>query len=85
MKRPIFSFSEELVLKILGQRKMTIGEITAAMYIDEQEAAPIEPNNYVASVVRKIRMKCEYNQLPWTIVGIGGGRGGKTVWRSRRE
>lgn len=84
MSKDIFSFSELLVIKIMGKKKMTIAEITKEMYIDDEEAAPIEPNNYVASVVRKISKKCDYHKLPWTINGEGNGRGGRTVWRERR-
>jgi len=79
----IFSLSEQIVLKILGQKKMTIAEITDQFYIDPKES-PIEPNNYVASVVRKIGKKCDYYKLPWKISGKGSGRHGRMVWKERR-
>ena len=78
----MFSESEESILKIIGRRKMTIAEIT------EEYFAYVEPrlddNNYVGSVIRRIKKKCDFHKLPWTLVGKGGGRGGRTVWRSKR-
>jgi hypothetical protein len=84
MSKEIFSFDELLVIKILGRKKKTITEITEECFIDKKEA-PMDPNIYIANVVRRISKKCDHYKLPWTIVGEGGGRGGRTVWREKRS
>ena len=76
-----FSKAEIRVLQILGDKKMTIAEITEKFYGE----APFDANNIIASVVRRITAKCNYYNLDWKLKGIGGGRGGRTVWRKQRK
>ncbi len=80
----IFSPSEKQVIKIIGRRKITVAEITEK-YFDEITVAPLNPNNYIAGLVRRISLKCRYYRLNWTLDGKGVGRGGRTVWRKKVE
>ena len=57
---------------------MTISNISQVFYKDETR--PLNGENYVASVIRRIAKKCEHYDLDWTIEGVGAGRAGKTVW-----
>ena len=75
----MFSNHEKAVIKILGRKEMTIANIAQVFYKDELR--PLNGENYIAGVVRRIKNKCEYNELPWTIMGIGSGRAGRTVWK----
>lgn len=79
---PLFSEHENMILKILGRRKMSIQEISDSFYHSRE--VPLASRNYVALVIRRIEAKCEKDKLSWTIRGKGIGRGGKTVWRGKR-
>lgn len=79
---PLFSEHERLVLKILGRRKLTIQELADTFYHSQE--AELVSRNYVAGIIRRIEAKCEKEQLKWTILGKGSGRGGRTVWRGKR-
>lgn len=74
-----FSEHEKMVIKILGRSKMTIHDLSESFYGSRN--LPFEGQNYVAKVVRRIASKCEIHKLNWTIKGVGGGRGGRTIWR----
>lgn len=76
-----FSKAEIKVLQILGDKKMTISEITNKFYGE----APFDANNIIAGVVRRIVGKCDYYDLDFTLKGEGSGRHGKTVWREQRK
>lgn len=80
----MFSFSEheKLVLTIIGRRKMTVQEISDTFYHSRE--VPLAERNYVANIIRRIAAKCEKQKLEWTLLGKGGGRGGRTVWRGKR-
>ncbi len=83
--RDHFSEAEQQVLKILGRKKMTIQDIAEDFYHDgDSHHEIVDPGNYIANVVRRIKRKCEFFKLDWTIDGVGRGRGGRTVWRSKR-
>lgn len=79
----VFSTNEQMVLKILGRRKMTIAEI-ADDFVSDSTADLLELQNYVAGVVRRINRKCKTHHIEWVIEGKGGGRHGRTVWRARK-
>ena len=79
----MFSANEHIVIKILGRKKMSIREITQRFYALDYEPK-INDNNYIASVVRRIKHKCENNEVNWTIAGSGCGRRGRTVWKEKR-
>ena len=78
----LFSEHEKMVLQILGRKKMTVQEISDTFYHSLE--VPLAERNYVANIVRRISAKCEKMKLKWTLVGKGGGRGGRTVWRDKR-
>lgn len=82
----IFSVSEKDVLEILGKKTMTITEIADKFYTRNSLGAdePIDANNRVAGIVRRINDKCEYHKLPWFLNSMGLGRAGKTVWKDKR-
>jgi len=75
----MFSNHEKAVIKILGRKEMSIANISQVFYKDE--VRPLNGENYIAGVVRRIESKCEYNGLDWTIMGMGSGRAGRTVWK----
>lgn len=77
-----FSDNEKLIIHILGNRKMTIQEISEEFYHSKEQ--PLEGQNYVASVVRRITRKTDKMKLDWTLNGKGGGRGGRTIWKQKR-
>jgi len=78
-----FSVNEERIIKIIGRKKMTISDITDSFY--DYSLIPINGRVYVASVIRRIKKKCEYYpSLMWTFDGRGNGRAGRTVWRIKK-
>lgn len=77
-----FSEHENLVLHVLGKRRMTVQEISEEFYHSQE--LPLESRNYVAMVIRRIVRKCDKFKLNWTLEGKGGGRGGRSIWRSER-
>lgn len=78
----VFSPTEERILKILGQKKMSINEI-ASKFLEGREVF-LSDQNGVAGAVRRINEKCEKHKLPWFLNGMGSGRGGKVVWKDKR-
>lgn len=76
----MFSDHERLVLGLLGKRRMTIADLAKKF---EGDFKNLDTQNYVASVIRRINKKCEFNGLDWMIKGEGVGRGGRTVWRDK--
>lgn len=81
IRREKFSKRERDILEILGRRKMTIREITEALF---NERLPLDANNSVAMSIRRINSKCEFYDLPWRLESKGGGRAGKTIWRESK-
>lgn len=76
---------ENEILKIVGRKKRTISEITLEFYEPSKTDHPIDPNNVVTAAIRRINKKCELYELSWGLMGKGGGRHGRTVWRGKRE
>lgn len=75
-----FSPTEEKVLKILrrNSKPLTIAEVAEKFFADTKK--PIDPNAVVSGAILNINKKCKFKKLPWSIDGVGLGRGGKTVW-----
>lgn len=78
-----FSFSEQKVLDILGKRKMTIAEIAEEFYTTVKPT--VNPSNSITTFLGNINRKTSYYKLNWCIEGAGAGRGGKTVWITKRK
>lgn len=80
----MFNTSERKVLNIISQsgRQISIKDITRRFY---QGKAPMDSNNYIAQIVRRISKKCKYNKLNWTVDGKGLGRSGRTVWVAKTK
>ena len=78
-KNSFFSSTELKIIKIIGRRKRTIADITFEFY--KGGTIPFAAGNSIALTVRRIKNKCKYYDLNWTIDGVGGGRAGRTVWR----
>lgn len=74
-----FSPTETKILDVLGNKTMSIREITRELY--KGVSTPPEANNTVAFLIRRINKKAEYHRLSWFINGEGAGRNGRTVWR----
>ncbi len=74
-----FSDGERRVLKILGRKRMTVSRIAERFYGD----VPMNGSIVIASIIRKITLKCERSKSPWTLRGEGVGRAGRTVWRTK--
>lgn len=77
-KKEIFSTAEKRVLDVLGNKTITIKELTEKVYRNQK--APLSPNNVVAVTLKRINAKCDYHKLTWFVNGAGIGRGGRTVW-----
>ena len=77
-----FSPTEQKIIKILGKKEMTIAEITDVVH--DTEYRPLNANNRISSAIRRINQKCIFYKLGWWIDGVGAGRAGRTVWRSKR-
>ena len=75
----VFSKKEDLILKVLGAKKMSIAEISKAIF--DGKSLPFNANIVTATTIRRINEKCRYYKMPWTLVGKGAGRTGRTVWR----
>jgi hypothetical protein len=73
----LFSDSEQKVLKILGRKKMLIGDLVTEFY----RRKPVDANNKIGTFIRRIQKKCDFHELPWTLDGQGAGRNGRTIWR----
>ncbi len=76
----MFSNAEDEVLKILGRKKMTIHEIMLKYYEGKNATIPMDPENYIGMVIRRIAKKCAHFKLDWTIVGTRSVHG-RTVWK----
>lgn len=76
----MFSKNEKILIKVLGRKKMSIRQLTDKVYGDDW---PMDANNRVAAMVRRIKTKCEHLKLCWSIDSTGGGRAGKTVWKKK--
>jgi len=75
-----FSPTETKILEILGNKTMSIREITNEVY--KGVSTPPEANNTIAFLIRRINKKAEYHRLSWFIDGEGAGRNGRTVWKA---
>lgn len=81
--REVFSDAEQQILKILGNRKMTLIEITERFYDDGDHSEVFSPNNYIGSAIRRIAKKAEHFDLPWRIAGKRDVTG-RTVWKEKK-
>lgn len=80
----MFSENESAIIKALGDRTLTIKELTKKHYKGSRKK-PLNPTNVVACTINRINLKCRYHRLNWFINGAGIGRGGRTVWRDKKE
>ena len=62
----MFSPREELILKVIGRKKVTIEYITNELYGDRYKR-PFNSKIGVTNTIRIIIAKCEYNDLDWTL------------------
>ena len=76
----MFSPNEEKVIKIIGQKTMSIIDITEKFYDHEVVGA----NNLVGAIIRRINAKCRFNNLDWFLNGEGIGRGGRKIWKDKQ-
>jgi hypothetical protein len=81
----MFSEHEKIILKHIGRKKVTVHELTCKFYGWSETTSQLSEQNYVAGVIRRINAKCRKEQLKWSLLSKGVGRGGKTVWRGKRE
>lgn len=82
MDTEIFSPAETRVLDVLGRKSMMIEDIVKKIYTEPNQT--MYPHETIAGIVRRINTKCDFHKLPWFLNAMGGGRGGKTVWRDKR-
>ncbi len=83
MREEIFSPMEDKVLEILGNRKMSIKDITDT-YMKKSSSEALHPNQVISGAVKNINHKCDRHKLKWFINSQGLGRGGKVVWKDKR-
>lgn len=79
----MFSPMEEKILKILAGKRLTTGRVAAILF-KNSKGAPIEPNVSVSKAVDRINKKCKFHKLKWYIDGEGLGRGGRTIWITKK-
>ncbi len=77
----MFSETEARILKILGNKVMTIKELTKKLH---DEDPPHNANNQVAAAIRSIIYKCYAERAPFILEGKGYGRAGRTVWKKKK-
>lgn len=80
----MFSKDEKLVITILGSEVMGIVEISKIFYDSLSKHNPVDSNNYIASILRRIIRKCKNKDCSWTIKGKGSGRSGRKVWKESK-
>lgn len=79
---PVFSPSEQKILKLIGKRKIKLAALTEKFYKGVER--PFNADIIVASTVRRINRKCSFLRAPWRLAGQGLGRQGRTVWLEMR-
>lgn len=77
----IFSETEISIIQLLGNRRISIKELSEEHFKDKK--IPLNPNNVVSGAIVRINKKCKYYNLDWFIDGEGLGRGGKVVWKTK--
>jgi len=79
----MFSDLQNKVIKVLGDKKMSITDISKKVYKDDPKT-PLAPNNSIVSTIHYINLKCEKHGLKWYIYGEGKGQYGKIVYIAKR-
>lgn len=79
----MFSDTENKLIKIMKhERKYRLSDLSDKFFGDDK---PLYEAIRIGNLVRGIAKKCEFYNLTWTIEGEGGGRGGRTVWVTKRK
>lgn len=78
----MFSQTEERVIGLIGKKELSIAQLTKKFH---KGNPPYGANNVMALTVRRIKAKCKINKLDWTLAGEGGGRAGRTVWKTKEN
>ena len=61
----MFSEREELVVKIIGKRKLTIKDIAAKFFVHYER--PFDAEISIGNHIRRIIKKCKHHELNWTL------------------
>lgn len=61
-----FSDRERLILRVIGNKKMTIGEITEKVFYNS-ESLVFDREVSISNAIRRIIKKCEHYKLDWTL------------------
>lgn len=59
----MFSDREEKIIKIIGIKKMSIGEVATKLF----EKLPLDSSILVANSITRINRKCKFYNLTWSI------------------
>ena len=60
----MFSDREEKIIKIIGKKEMTLGDIAQKLFADEM---PMDANIKVNNSVNRITTKCTWYKQSWTL------------------
>jgi hypothetical protein len=63
----MFSPREELILKVLGKKKLTLREIVTEMFADKPREKPFDAEISIGNSIRRIIEKCEFHKIEWTL------------------
>ena len=62
----MFSDREEKIIKIIGNKQLTIAEIAEKLF-ENEKFVPFDTNITVRNSVDRIIKKCEYQGTTWTL------------------
>lgn len=64
----MWSEREALILDILGNKKMTVKDITVKVFMHNDQ--PIDAVQTINNSIRRINLKCHYHGLSWKLEKI---------------
>lgn len=61
----MLSEREELILKVIGKKKMTLQEISDEVFADERK--PFDDVQTIRNSIERIISKCAHHKVDWTL------------------
>lgn len=63
----MFSTREKEIIKVLGNKKMSIEEITNKVF-EGKDKKPFDAKISIGNTIRRIAEKCDFFELDWTLI-----------------
>lgn len=79
--KPILSETETKVLKCMGTRKTTLGELSKKFWFKKRK--PANYQNIMSNTVGRLTVKAEFYRLPFAIQSERKGKE-KVIWKTPR-